>query len=86
LLQTIFAARQTAEAEEHQSLVSKYRQVILGYPLIPALKTIIARMRVDPAWKNVQPPLSSLPEFELEGLLEKLTAAGFRLAGVNAQD
>jgi 4-hydroxy-tetrahydrodipicolinate synthase len=85
LLQTIFAARQTAEAEEHQSVVSKYRQVILGYPLIPALKAIIARMRVDPAWKNVQPPLSPLAEFELEGLLEKLTVAGFRLAGVNAQ-
>jgi len=77
LLQTIFRARQTAEAEEHQSLVSKCRQVILGYPLIPALKAIISRMRVDLAWKNVQPPLSPLPEFELEGLLEKLTAAGF---------
>jgi 4-hydroxy-tetrahydrodipicolinate synthase len=77
LLQTIFSARQTAEAEEQQSVVSKYRQVILGYPLIPALKAIISRMRVDLAWKNVQPPLSPLPEFELEGLLEKLTAAGF---------
>jgi hypothetical protein len=32
---------------------------------------------VDLAWKNVQPPLSPLPEFELEGLLGKLTAAGF---------
>jgi 4-hydroxy-tetrahydrodipicolinate synthase len=77
LLQTIFTTRETAEAEEHQNVVSKYRQVILGYPLIPALKAIISRIRVDLAWKNVQPPLSPLPEFELEGLLEKLTAAGF---------
>ena len=77
LLQTIFSGWQTAEAEERQSVVSKYRQVILGYPLIPALKAIISRMRVDLAWRNVQPPLSPLPEFELEGLLEKLTAAGF---------
>jgi 4-hydroxy-tetrahydrodipicolinate synthase len=77
LLQTIFSARQTAEAEEHQSVVSKYRQVILGYPLIPALKALISRMRMDLAWKNVQPPLSPLPESELEGLLEELTAAGF---------
>jgi 4-hydroxy-tetrahydrodipicolinate synthase len=76
-LQTIFSGWQTAEAEERQSVVSKYRQVILGYPLIPALKAIISRMRVDLAWKNVQPPLSPLPEFELEGLLQKLTAAGF---------
>jgi 4-hydroxy-tetrahydrodipicolinate synthase len=85
LLQTIFTAWQTAEAEERQSVVSKYRKVILGYPLVPAIKAIIARMRADPAWKNVQPPLSPLPEFELEGLLEQLTAAGFRLAGVNAE-
>jgi len=77
LLQTIFSTWQTAEAEGHQSVVSKYRQVILGYPLIPALKAIISRMRMDLAWKNVQPPLSPLPEFQLEVLLEKLTAAGF---------
>jgi 4-hydroxy-tetrahydrodipicolinate synthase len=76
-LQTIFSGWQSAEAEEGQSVVSKLRQVILGYPMIPALKAIISRMRLDPAWKNVQPPLLPLPEFELEGLLEKLTAAGF---------
>jgi 4-hydroxy-tetrahydrodipicolinate synthase len=77
LLQTIFSGWQTAKAEERQSVVSKLRQVILGYPLIPALKAIISRFRADPSWKNVQPPLLPLPEFELEGLLEKLTAAGF---------
>jgi len=77
LLQGIFSGWQTAEAEERQSAVSKLRQVILGYPLIPALKAIICRFRADPSWKNVQPPLLPLPEFELESLLEKLNAAGF---------
>jgi 4-hydroxy-tetrahydrodipicolinate synthase len=77
LLQLIFQTWQTAEADARQMLVQKLRQVFLGYPLIPALKAIISRMRREPGWKNVQPPLAELTETELEGFFEKLSVAGF---------
>jgi 4-hydroxy-tetrahydrodipicolinate synthase len=77
LLQLIFKTWQTAEADARQTVVHKLRQVFLGYPLIPALKAIISRMRREPGWKNVQPPLAALSEVEQEGFFEKLGAAGF---------
>jgi 4-hydroxy-tetrahydrodipicolinate synthase len=81
LLQLIFKTWQTAEADAQQALVHKLRQVFLGYPLIPALKAIISRMRREPGWKNVQPPLAELSGIELEGFFEKLAAAGFDWPG-----
>jgi 4-hydroxy-tetrahydrodipicolinate synthase len=81
-LQLIFKCWQTAEADARQSLVHKVRQVFTGYPLIPALKAIISRMRREPGWKNVQPPLAELSEVELEGFFEKLAIAGFEWPAV----
>jgi len=77
LFQTIYTSWQIAEAEVWQTVVNKVRQVFLGYPRIPALKAIIARMRGESAWKNMQPPLLPLPESERAGLFEQLTDAGF---------
>jgi 4-hydroxy-tetrahydrodipicolinate synthase len=77
LLQLIFKTWQTAEADALQTLVYGLRQVFLGYPLIPALKALISRMRREPGWKNVQPPLVALAEDELDGFFEKLAGAGF---------
>jgi 4-hydroxy-tetrahydrodipicolinate synthase len=77
LLQLIFKSWQTAEADAGQTLVNKLRQVFLGYPLIPALKAVISRMRREPGWRNVQPPLAELSKAELEGFFQKLAGAGF---------
>ncbi len=77
-LQTIFRDWQKVEAEERQTVVNRVRQVFLEYPLIPALKAVVSRMRGDPAWRSVQPPLLPLQESELEVLFQKLNAAGFR--------
>jgi 4-hydroxy-tetrahydrodipicolinate synthase len=77
LLQLIFKNWQTAEADSLQTLVYGLRQVFLRYPLIPALKAVISRMRREPVWKNVQPPLVALAEAELGGFFEKLAVAGF---------
>jgi 4-hydroxy-tetrahydrodipicolinate synthase len=77
LLQLIFKNWQTVEADARQTLVNKLRQVFLGYPLIPALKAVIARMRREPGWRRVQPPLAELSEVEAEGFFQKLASAGF---------
>lgn len=77
MLQTIFSTWQSVEAEKLQVVVKKIRQAFSSYPLIPALKAVISRMRGEEGWKNVRPPLLPLSELEIEGLFEKLSAADF---------
>jgi 4-hydroxy-tetrahydrodipicolinate synthase len=77
-LQTILRTWQSAGAEARQKVVNQVRQVFQGYPLIAALKAVISKMRQEPTWKNLRPPLTPLPESSLGGFFEKLDAAGFQ--------
>jgi 4-hydroxy-tetrahydrodipicolinate synthase len=76
-LQTIFKNWPRPEAKVRQELVKSLRQTLSKYPPIPALKAIISKMRDDPAWRNVRPPLLPLAESEFSELTVELTAAGF---------
>jgi 4-hydroxy-tetrahydrodipicolinate synthase len=77
LLQMIFMNWRRPEAKVRQELVKSLRQTLLKYPPIPALKAIISKMRDDPAWRNVRPPLLPLSESETSELAVELIAAGF---------
>jgi 4-hydroxy-tetrahydrodipicolinate synthase len=77
LLQAIFKTWRTTEAEGRQTAIQKFRQVLQEYPLIPALKAIISRMRGQHGWRYVQPPLLPLSDDEVESLFKKLAAANF---------
>lgn len=59
-------------ADRLQEGVNTMREVIGGYAAIPALKTIIAHRRDDPAWCTVRPPLVELNEEQTDSLLTKL--------------
>jgi 4-hydroxy-tetrahydrodipicolinate synthase len=76
-LQMIFMNWPRPEAKVRQELVKSLRQTLLKYPPIPALKAIISKMRDDPAWRNVRPPLLPLSESETSELAVELIAAGF---------
>lgn len=59
-------------AERLQGGVNNMREAIGGYAAIPALKTILAHRRDDPAWRTVRPPLVELNEEQTQSLLTKL--------------
>lgn len=53
-------AWQTDDGERLQSALSKTRQAIQAYPLIPALKSVLADHYGDEGWRRVRPPLVPL--------------------------
>ena len=57
------------EAEALQRHLSQLRGSIEAYPVIPALKVLMADLIEDGAWRNLRPPLSGLHEEQARGLL-----------------
>jgi 4-hydroxy-tetrahydrodipicolinate synthase len=75
LLQEVFQKWQSPEAERLQEEVERQGRALRKYPVIPALKAILAESRKDPGWETVRPPLVGLSAVQREGLLTELGAA-----------
>jgi 4-hydroxy-tetrahydrodipicolinate synthase len=69
------AAGQDKEAEALQERLSKLRASIEAYPMIPALKVLMADLTDDKAWRNLRPPLSGLDEKQAQELLDEVPLA-----------
>jgi 4-hydroxy-tetrahydrodipicolinate synthase len=69
-----------ADAERMQEQITATRAVVYQYPMIPALKAIVARGFADPEWVTVRPPLTELTSEQRESLAADLDAHGFELA------
>jgi 4-hydroxy-tetrahydrodipicolinate synthase len=78
LLQEVFQKSQRPEAEGLQEEVERQGRAVRKYPLIPALKAILAESHKDPEWENIRPPLVALSSAQREGLLAELGAAATR--------
>jgi 4-hydroxy-tetrahydrodipicolinate synthase len=63
------------EAEALQERLTQLRASIETYPVIPALKQLMARLTDDKQWRNIRPPLSSLDEKRTEDLLSNVPLA-----------
>jgi len=57
------------EAEALQERLTELRASIEAYPVIPALKQLMARLTGNEKWRNIRPPLSELDEETAENLL-----------------
>ncbi len=68
------------DAEARQAELNAVREVIMRYPMIPALKAVIAEGNGDPEWLRVRPPLVSLDEAQAKALSAELRAVGFSIA------
>lgn len=63
------------EAENLQGRLSQLRGSIEAYPVIPALKVLMADLTGDEAWRNLRPPLSELDEEQTKELLSHVPLA-----------
>lgn len=68
-------------ADQMQGKITRIREVIQTYPMIPALKTIVADHRREPDWLRVRPPLMELDESVRSKLIGELGALGYSMAG-----
>lgn len=64
---------QKPEADGLQAGITAVRKAIQAYPMIPALKAIIAHYRDDSEWAMVRAPFTELPDEEADKLIKQLT-------------
>jgi 4-hydroxy-tetrahydrodipicolinate synthase len=76
----VFANWRSPEADVMQQEISATRLIVQKYPVIPALKAIVARGFSDPDWVTVRPPLVELTAAQRESLAADLDAHGFAVA------
>lgn len=67
------------EAELRQQQLSAVRAVFESYPMIGALKGLLAAHTGDPEWDNLRPPLLSLDEDSVAALRHALSKLNFSL-------
>lgn len=73
---------QSADADALQQGITRTRELVQKYSMIPALKAIVADFAGDAAWRTVRPPLVELPADQEADLLAKLRATGFDMPGI----
>lgn len=65
------------EADKIQADLNALRTALAPYPIIAALKEIVARRWSDPAWRTVRPPLVNLPPHVADELLASPAVADY---------
>jgi 4-hydroxy-tetrahydrodipicolinate synthase len=71
---------QNDDADEQQEALDAIRAIVQAFPMIPALKAIVARFAEDDSWAATRPPLQSLSAEQRESLYRQLDAAGFSMS------
>lgn len=77
-IQRLYLEWRSPRADTLQQDLNRVREVLQGYPMIAALKVVIAGLRDDREWERVRPPLLPLPPEHKEKLLAELRELGFR--------
>jgi 4-hydroxy-tetrahydrodipicolinate synthase len=75
----LHARWQDADADQQQILVTRRRQLVEAYPVIAAVKSVLAEIHGEPGWRRVRPPLLDLAHDRRTRLLDQLRADGFDL-------
>ncbi len=69
----------TPQADALQAGITTVRKALQAYPMVPALKRVVAHFHNDPAWAAVRPPMAALSEAQSAALLADLAKIGFTL-------
>lgn len=75
---------QTDDADRQQAALDELRAIIQAFPMIPALKSIVAKYSDDRDWRTVRPPLLELSDEQNDLLLNRLNSRGFSMPGLGA--
>jgi 4-hydroxy-tetrahydrodipicolinate synthase len=68
-----------AQADALQAEITTLRNALQAYPMVPALKRIVAHYHNDPNWAAVRPPLVPLGQAQSAALIADLGKLGFTL-------
>jgi 4-hydroxy-tetrahydrodipicolinate synthase len=78
-IRKVYENWQKPQADQLQAEITTVRKAIQAYPMVPALKRIVAHFHNDPDWAAVRPPMVPLSEAQSKALLGDLAKIGFTL-------
>jgi 4-hydroxy-tetrahydrodipicolinate synthase len=76
----VYANWNNAAGAAAQDVLSATRKAVISVPLIPALKSLVARNTGDPRWLNIRPPHLKLTAAQESALFSAFDASGARVA------
>src|SRR6185312_4837349 len=78
-IRKVYENWKTPQADQLQADITRVRMTIQKYPMVPALKRIVAHFHGDSDWAAVRPPMERLSEAQSKALLEDLAKIGYSL-------
>jgi 4-hydroxy-tetrahydrodipicolinate synthase len=81
----VFQGWRSPDADALQRDISATRNVMQKYPMMAALKAVIAHYARDQEWATVRPPLVELGAAQGKALVAELEARGFDMPGLAAR-
>jgi 4-hydroxy-tetrahydrodipicolinate synthase len=67
------------QADALQGEITTLRKALQAYPMVPALKRVVAHFHNDPDWAVVRPPMVPLDPVQSSALIADLAKLGFTL-------
>lgn len=81
-IDNVYRNWRSADADQLQAGIGATRNIMQKYPMIPALKAVVAHFGNDPQWRTVRPPLVELDKAQEAALIPELKGAGFTMPGL----
>jgi 4-hydroxy-tetrahydrodipicolinate synthase len=78
-IRKVYENWRTPQADQLQADITLVRMTIQKYPMVPALKRIVAHFHGDPDWAAVRPPMERLTDAQSQALLADLAKIGYSL-------
>ncbi|MGD9953203.1 MAG: dihydrodipicolinate synthase family protein [Burkholderiales bacterium] len=78
----VFRNWRSGEADKLQAGITATRKIMQKFPMIPALKSVVAHFGNDAEWSRVRPPLVELTKDQEAALIPELKASGFAMPGL----
>jgi 4-hydroxy-tetrahydrodipicolinate synthase len=78
-IRKVYENWRSPQADALQAEITLVRKTIQAYPMVPALKRIVAHFHDDPDWANVRPPMERLSDAQSAALIADLAKIGYSL-------
>jgi 4-hydroxy-tetrahydrodipicolinate synthase len=78
-IRKVYENWRSPQADALQAEITTLRKALQAYPMVPALKRIVAHFHGDPDWAAVRPPMVPLDEAQSSALIADLAKLGFTL-------
>ncbi len=71
-IRALYDSWDSGEANRLDTRVKSFREKLQAFPVIPAMKAMLAERLGEPRWRNLRPPLLPIAASDVQGLLDTL--------------